>query len=36
MAGAIKINAPEHNIEQVTVYNDRAVIKRKFPVELQV
>ncbi|KAF9516192.1 hypothetical protein BS47DRAFT_1442695 [Hydnum rufescens UP504] len=35
MANAIKINAPEHDIEQVTVYGDRAVIRRKFPVELQ-
>ncbi|KAF9517235.1 hypothetical protein BS47DRAFT_1314494 [Hydnum rufescens UP504] len=35
MANGIKINAPEHDIEQVTVYGDRAVIRRKFPVELQ-
>ncbi|KAF9503398.1 hypothetical protein BS47DRAFT_1386464 [Hydnum rufescens UP504] len=31
MANAIKINAPEHDIEQVTVYGDRAEIRRKFP-----
>ncbi|KAF9515730.1 hypothetical protein BS47DRAFT_1341654, partial [Hydnum rufescens UP504] len=36
MANATKINAPEHDIEQVTVYGDRAVIRRKFPVEMQV
>ncbi|KAF9507408.1 hypothetical protein BS47DRAFT_1398676 [Hydnum rufescens UP504] len=35
MANAIKINAPEHDIEQVTVYGDRAEIRRKFPVEMQ-
>ena len=33
----IKINAKEHKVAAVTVYQtDRAVIQRRFPVELKV
>ncbi len=32
----IEINAAEFDIESVTVYNDRAALKRRFPVDFEV
>lgn len=37
MANQIKVNAKEHSIVGVTVYQtDRAIVQRRFPVEVKV